>query len=166
MIGKLRDIFTNAGLGGEWDDRLGIGNPVSHPSIKQYLKSVKEEQAKARSRPKKAISIFLDKLEKIAVYIFLRNLVLHVSYLSTFIPLVGICVFSVWIFSQGTAPQILVGLCLRMPYFFPINQGFCLGKALGKLFGVMVKMCLRSVAVIITSFVQSKILCAICLCAA
>ena len=53
----------DAGLGGEWDDRLGIGNPVSHPSIKQYLKSVKEEQAKARSRPKKAILIFLDKLE-------------------------------------------------------------------------------------------------------
>lgn len=47
-------IFTDAGLGGEWNDRLGIGNPVSHPSIKQYLKSVKEEQAKARSRPKKA----------------------------------------------------------------------------------------------------------------
>ena len=44
--------------------------PVSHPSIKQYLKSVKEEQAKARSRPRKAIRIFLDKLEKIALYIF------------------------------------------------------------------------------------------------
>ncbi|KAK2555891.1 Protein LIGHT-DEPENDENT SHORT HYPOCOTYLS 5 [Acropora cervicornis] len=48
MIGKLRAIFTDAGLGGEWDDRLGIGNPVSHPSIKQYLKSVKEEQARAQ----------------------------------------------------------------------------------------------------------------------
>ena len=70
MIGKLCAIFTDAGLGGEWDDRLEIGNPVSHPSIKQYLKSVKEEQAKARSRPKKAITIFLGKLEKITAYIF------------------------------------------------------------------------------------------------
>jgi len=60
MIGKRREIFINAGLGGKWDDRLGIGNQVSHPSIKQYLKSIKEEQAKARSRPKKAIPIFLD----------------------------------------------------------------------------------------------------------
>ena len=50
--------------------RLGIGNPVSHPSIKQYLKSVKEEQARTRSRPTKATPIFLGKLEKIAAYIF------------------------------------------------------------------------------------------------
>ncbi|XP_078345426.1 uncharacterized protein LOC144630944 [Oculina patagonica] len=70
MIRKLLTIFVNAKLGGEWDDMLGIGNPVSHPSIKQYLKSIKEEQAKARSRPKKAIPIFLDKLEKLAVYIY------------------------------------------------------------------------------------------------
>ena len=48
LIGKLRAIFTEAGLGGEWDDRLGIGNPVSHPSIKNYLRSIKEEQAQAR----------------------------------------------------------------------------------------------------------------------
>lgn len=135
LIGKLRVIFVDAGLGSEWDDRLGIGNPVSHPSIKQYLKSVKEEQAKARSHPKKAIPIFLDKLEKIAEYMFLRNLVPRMSYPSTFIPLVETCGFSFWIFSQGTAPQISEGLCLKSPCFFPINQEFCLSKALGKLFG-------------------------------
>ena len=43
LLGKLRAIFADAGLGGEWDDRLGIGNPVSHPSIKNYLKLIKEE---------------------------------------------------------------------------------------------------------------------------
>ena len=32
-------------MSGEWDDRLGIGNPVSHLSIKAYLKCVREEQA-------------------------------------------------------------------------------------------------------------------------
>lgn len=40
LVGKLHAIFVQEGLGGEWDDRLGIGNPASHPSIKQYLKSV------------------------------------------------------------------------------------------------------------------------------
>ena len=165
MIGKLRAIFTDAGLGGEWDDRLGIGNPVSHPSIKQYLKSVKEEEAKAGSRPKKAIPIFLGKLEKIAAYIFAELSAPRVL-LSTFIPSVGICAFSFWIFSQGTAPQILGALCLRRPSFFPINQEYCSGKPLGKPFGVMVKLRLRSVAVKITSFVQSKILCVICPCVA
>ena len=43
---------------------LSVMVSFSHPSIKQYLKSVKEEQAKARSRPKKAIPIFLGKLQK------------------------------------------------------------------------------------------------------
>ena len=28
LIGKLRSIFVEEGLAGEWDDRLGIGNPV------------------------------------------------------------------------------------------------------------------------------------------
>ena len=59
LLGKLRAIFAEAGLGGEWDDRLGIGNPVSHPSIKNYLKLIKEEQAKARVCPKKAVPCFL-----------------------------------------------------------------------------------------------------------
>ena len=69
IIGKLRAIFTEAGLGGEWDDRLGIGNPVSHPSIKNYLRSIKEEQAQARVCPKKSIPLFLDKLQRLAEHI-------------------------------------------------------------------------------------------------
>ena len=40
LIGKLRPIFIEEGLGGEWDDRLGIENPVSNPSVKAYLKCV------------------------------------------------------------------------------------------------------------------------------
>ena len=69
IIGKLRAIFTEAGLGGEWDNRLGIGNPVSHPSIKNYLRSIKEEQAQARVCPKKSIPLFLDKLQRLAEHI-------------------------------------------------------------------------------------------------
>ena len=45
LIGKLRAIFTSAGLGGVWDDNLGTGNPASHRSVKAYLQAVKEEQA-------------------------------------------------------------------------------------------------------------------------
>ena len=63
LLRKLRAIFAEAGLGGEWDDRLGIGNPVSHPSIKNYLKLIEEEQAKARIFPKKAVPLFLDKVQ-------------------------------------------------------------------------------------------------------
>ena len=62
LIGKLRAIFISAGMGGVWDDNLGTGNPASHRSVKAYLQAVKEEQARARVRPKKATPLFLDKL--------------------------------------------------------------------------------------------------------
>ncbi|EDO30412.1 predicted protein, partial [Nematostella vectensis] len=46
-IGKLRSIFIEAGRGGEWNNMLGVGNPAAHHSVKQYLSSVREEQASA-----------------------------------------------------------------------------------------------------------------------
>ncbi|CAH3131669.1 unnamed protein product [Porites lobata] len=63
LIGKLRAIFISAGMGGVWYDNLGTGNPASHRSVKAYLQAVKEEQARARVRPKKATPLFLDKLQ-------------------------------------------------------------------------------------------------------
>ena len=75
LVGKLRAIFVQEGLGGEWDDRLGIGNPASHPSIKQYLKSVKEEQAQARVQPHRAVPLFEDKLVTIAKLLYVFSIV-------------------------------------------------------------------------------------------
>ena len=69
LINKLRAIFISAGMGGEWDDNLGMGSPASHRSVKAYLQAVKEEQAKARVRPKKATPLFLDKLQQISQFI-------------------------------------------------------------------------------------------------
>ena len=69
LLGKLRAIVAEVGLGEEWDDRLGIGNPASHPSIKNYFKSIKEEQTKARVCPKKVVPLFLEKLLLIAQFI-------------------------------------------------------------------------------------------------
>ena len=53
-------------MGGEWENRLGIGNPVSHPSIKAYLECVQEEQAQVRVEPRKAVSLFTNKFLAIA----------------------------------------------------------------------------------------------------
>ncbi|KAK2555887.1 Protein LIGHT-DEPENDENT SHORT HYPOCOTYLS 6 [Acropora cervicornis] len=66
LIGKLRSIFLDEGLGGEWDDLLGIENPVSHLSIKAYLKCVREEQAQARVQPREAVPLFTNKCLAIA----------------------------------------------------------------------------------------------------
>jgi len=48
LIGKLRSIFTALGRSGGWDDRFGFGNPASHLSVKQYLKSVQSEQSQTK----------------------------------------------------------------------------------------------------------------------
>ena len=69
----MRSIFIEAGRGDVWNDVLGVGNPAAHPSVKQYLSSVREEQAKARAFKKQATPIFFEKLTELCLY--LRGLV-------------------------------------------------------------------------------------------
>ena len=45
LIGKLHSLFVDLGWGWELNELSGIGNPASHPSIRQYLTSIREEQA-------------------------------------------------------------------------------------------------------------------------
>ena len=47
-IGKLRSIFHAIGRDGEWDKRLGLGNPAADKSVKDYLRVVTVEQLRAR----------------------------------------------------------------------------------------------------------------------
>ena len=131
MIGKLRAIFTDAGLGGEWDKRLGLGNPVSHASIKQYLKSVKEEQAKARSRPKKAIPIFLGKLKKIAAYIFAQLSAPPVLPINLYTFSRDLCFFILDFFS-GDRSADLGRIMLKEALFFPDKSGILFRQTFGK----------------------------------
>ena len=51
-IGKLRSIFHNAGRDGEYDNRLGFGNPAADKSVETYLRLVTSEQLQARITPK------------------------------------------------------------------------------------------------------------------
>ena len=132
LLGKLRAIFAEAGLGGEWDDRLGIGNPVSHPSIKSYLKLIKEEQAKARVCPKKAVPLFLEKLQIIAQFILAQLQSPRISPISLYIFSRDLCFFTTD-FSQETALPIWVGSCPERFYIFPIPLGYYLTIRLGKL---------------------------------
>ena len=62
---KSRSIFNALGRSGDWDDRFGFGNPASHLSVKQCLKSVQTEQAHARVSSKQATPVFFDKFKKI-----------------------------------------------------------------------------------------------------
>ena len=69
-IGKLRAILNSIGRTGDWS-RLSPGNPAAHPSVKKYLISISEEQAKARVSPCQAVPFFFDKFNKLCTC--LRN---------------------------------------------------------------------------------------------
>ena len=58
-IGKLRAILHSVGRDGEWDKRLGLGNPASDKSVKDFLRMVTAEQLQARVTPKQATPFFI-----------------------------------------------------------------------------------------------------------
>ncbi|KAI8480228.1 hypothetical protein Bbelb_420270 [Branchiostoma belcheri] len=64
-VGKLRAIFNDMGRGGEWDERLGVGNPAGGKMVKQYLASVTAEQLRQGSTPQQAKPVFLDKIVQV-----------------------------------------------------------------------------------------------------
>jgi len=61
-IGKLRSIFNKLG-------RIGMPNPLSHPTVKEYLKFVREEQAQQPLRPRQAVRLFYDKVVRLITYL-------------------------------------------------------------------------------------------------
>ena len=68
-VGKLRAIFHAIGREGEWDKRLGLGNPAADKTVKDYLRLVTAEQLQARITPKQATPFFVDKLTQLAKHI-------------------------------------------------------------------------------------------------
>ena len=67
--GKLRSIFHANGRDGEWDRRLGLGNPAADKLVKDYLRLVTAEQLQARVTPKQATPFFVDKLTRLAEHL-------------------------------------------------------------------------------------------------
>ena len=53
-ISKLRAMFHAIGRDGDWDRRLGLGNPAAEKSVKDYLRLVTSEQLQARITQKQA----------------------------------------------------------------------------------------------------------------
>ena len=67
--GKLRSIFHADGRDGEWDKRLGLGNPAAEKSVKNYLLLVSAEQLQVRVTPKQATTFFVDKLTMLSLHL-------------------------------------------------------------------------------------------------
>ncbi|KAK3753769.1 hypothetical protein QZH41_003888 [Actinostola sp. cb2023] len=66
LIGKLRAIFKENDRAGDWEERIGLGNPAASILVKKYCKCIKEEQAAAGITPKQATPLFVDKLARLA----------------------------------------------------------------------------------------------------
>ena len=64
-VGKRRAIFHSIGRVGEWDKRLGLGNPAADKSVKDLLRLITAEQLQTRITPKQAAPFFVDKLTQL-----------------------------------------------------------------------------------------------------
>ena len=110
---------------------MGIGNPVSHPSIKNYLKLIKEEQAKARVCPKKAVPLFLKKLQIIAQFILAQLQSPRISPISLYIFSRDLCFFTTDFFS-GDRSSDLGRVLSREVLYFPDSSGILFNHTFGK----------------------------------
>ncbi|CAH3163812.1 unnamed protein product [Porites lobata] len=131
LIGKLRAIFISAGMGGVWDDNLGTGNPASHRSVKACLQAVKEEQARARVRPKKATPLFLDKLQQISQFIVSSMRKLDNSPIDLYLLGRDLCFFSVDFFAGDRSSDLGRTLGKELLYF-PDKSGILFNHTFGK----------------------------------
>jgi len=123
LIGKLRSIFVEEGLAGEWDDPLGIANPVSHSSIKTYIKCVREEQAQARVQPREAVPLFIDKFLAIARLILSKLKKPDTSPSLLYVPSRDLSFFYID-FSTGNCSSDVEGLSPKKNFFFPTLLGY------------------------------------------
>ncbi|KXJ06330.1 Protein LIGHT-DEPENDENT SHORT HYPOCOTYLS 5 [Exaiptasia diaphana] len=129
-IGKLRSIFHSLGRDGEWDRRLGLGNPASDKLVKDFLRLVTAEQLQARVTPKQATPFFVDKLVKLAGYIQ-RELERVKDPVQRFILARDQAYFKTMFFSGdrgGDLGQVKVPEILR----FPNDDGFLFNHVWGK----------------------------------
>ena len=129
-IGKLRSIFHAEGRDGEWDKRLGLGNPAADKSVKGYLRLVSAEQLQARITPKQATPFFVDKLTMLSLHLQ-RELEKSTSAIQRFIIARDQAYFKTAFFSgdrPGDLGQVKVPEILR----FPNNDGFLFKHVWGK----------------------------------
>ena len=129
-IGKLRSIFHSVGRDGEWDKRLGLGNPAADKSIKDYLRLVTAEQLQARVTPKQATPFFIDQLTQLCTHLQ-RKLEASKMAIDRFIIARDQAYFKTTFFSgdrPGDLGQVKVQEILR----FPNNDGLLFNHIWGK----------------------------------
>ena len=130
-IGKLRAIFHAHGCDGEWDKRLGLGNPAADRIVKDYLRLVTAEQLQARVTLKQATPFFVDKLSQLTAHIDRNLQSTAITPTQRFILARDQAYFKAVFFSRdrpGDMGQVKVPEILR----FPNDDGFLFNHVWGK----------------------------------
>lgn len=128
---KLRAIFHSIGRDGEWDQRLGLGNPAADKMVKNYLRLVTAEQLQARISPKQATPFFVDKLAQLTDHIEQKLRSTTISPTQRFILARDQAYFKAVFFSgdrPGDMGQVKTPEILR----FPNDDGFLFNHVWGK----------------------------------
>ena len=130
-IGKLRAIFHANGRDGEWDTRLGLGNPASDRLLKDYLRLVTAEQLQARVTPKQATPFFVDKLTQLSLHLQTKLTTEALSPMQRFIVARDQAYFKC-VFFSGDRPADLGRVKVQEILRFPNDDGLLFNHVWGK----------------------------------
>ena len=130
-IGKLRAIFHANGRDGEWDTRLGLGNPAADRLLKDYLRLVTAEQLQARVTPKQATPFFVDKLTQLSLHLQTKLTTEALSPMQRFIVARDQAYFKCAFFS-GDRPADLGRVKVQEILRFPNDDGLLFNHVWGK----------------------------------
>lgn len=131
LIGKLRSLFLESGRGGEWNDLLGVGNPASHHSVRQYLVLIREEQARARVTPKQAVPLFFDKLLRLCSFLREHIFAPHVLPSQRYVYARDLAFFCLEFFAGDRASD-LGRIFTKEVLALPNDEGFLFRHTFGK----------------------------------
>ena len=123
LIGKLRAIFIQHGRGAEWHSVLGVGNPASSRSVKDYLANVREEQLRARITPRQADPVLLSDVEILSRHIQSKLRGPTLDPIQVFVLARDQAFFKALFFSADRAADLL-GISTPTILRFPDNSGF------------------------------------------
>ena len=109
-----------------------MSNPLAHPTVKEYLKFVREEQAQQPLQPRQAVPLFYDKFVRLITY--LRGIIVGGSELSPLNKylLVGDVTFFVIDFYTGDRASDLGRLQADQVFRLKDRAGFLLNFTFGK----------------------------------
>lgn len=131
MINRLVNIFHEMGCERSWNMALGLGNPAASSQVKDYLKIIQEEQARAHLVPKQAKPIFLTKVKAIVGYIGGRLSMSSVSVRERYILLRDQAWFKLQFFAGDRAGD-LANLVAQEVKWLRDYSGFVFNHTFGK----------------------------------